>query len=265
VPNTLLFLTNYTLVVSTVKAFFKNPIGFLKAVKHSKKNKRTYGIKQNALTDPFINEEKLNIVFLPEFLQPFRKSLGERFFFAIPIIGENNYEDKEIRYAADKPLVYISFGNMSGDCSNETKNIINILLKYDVNILLSTCDGADIDVLENDKLKIRKFVNQEKVLKHASLFINHGGIHSVYEAIWYKVPQICIPNQTEQEANARIVKRLKCGHYVKKTDIKKLDNAVCRTLNNKAYLNVERLSVKMRNDAQMSEVIGRINQYLYEE
>ena len=48
------------------------------------------------------------------------------------------------------------------------------------------------------------------------IFINHGGLNSVYESIYLNKKQICIPMQEEQRFNALICRHKKIGGYVKK-------------------------------------------------
>jgi len=262
IPRLISFLTNRALIRNTIHSFLKSPFETLKVLRESRRYKKKYGLKQNPLTDPFVSEEDLNIVFLPEFFQPQRNLLGEKYFFTKPIIEENTVVDADIEFINDKPLVYVCLGTMSGDCKKETEAIIKILLKRDVNILLSKGRGAGIDIPENEKLIIRDFVNQENVLKSASLFINHGGMHSVYESIWYKVPQICIPNQTEQESNARTVQKIKCGVYVKKLDEKKLEKTVDMILSGNAKFDIVKRSNEMKNGAPLADAIKRMETYL---
>jgi len=262
IPGLVSFLTNRALIRNTMHSFFKSPLESLKVLKESRRYKKRYGLKQNPLTDPFVSEQDLNLIFLPEFFQPQRNLLGEKYFFTKPIIEENTFVDTGIEFANDRPLVYVCLGTMSGDCKKETEAIINILLKKDVNILLSTGRGAGIDITQNEKLIIKDFVNQENVLKSAFLFINHGGMHSVYESIWYNVPQICIPNQTEQESNARTVQKIKCGMYVKKLDERKLEKMVDMILNGNAKLDIAKRSDEMRNGAPLADAIKRMETYL---
>jgi UDP:flavonoid glycosyltransferase YjiC (YdhE family) len=50
-----------------------------------------------------------------------------------------------------------------------------------------------------------------EVLKHADLFITHGGMNSVNEAIYYGVPMLVMPFINDQPENAEQVERLKLG------------------------------------------------------
>ena len=67
-----------------------------------------------------------------------------------------------------------------------------------------------------ENLDTYKFVEQLSFLKNVEIFINHGGLNSVYESIYLNKKQICIPMQEEQRLTALICKHKKIGGYVKK-------------------------------------------------
>ena len=53
--------------------------------------------------------------------------------------------------------------------------------------------------------------NQLALLPKTGLFVNHGGLNSVYESLYFGVFQICIPQQEEQRLTARLVEKKKLG------------------------------------------------------
>ena len=62
-----------------------------------------------------------------------------------------------------------------------------------------------------------------ELLKNCKLFINHGGLNSVYESIDCSVVQICIPQQEEQKMNAKIVQKLGIGICIDSFDDRKIE------------------------------------------
>ena len=64
--------------------------------------------------------------------------------------------------------------------------------------------------LKNDVL-VKKKIPQLYVLKHSYLFITSGGMNSIKEAIYYKIPMIIFPISSEQRLNGLIVEKLKIG------------------------------------------------------
>jgi MGT family glycosyltransferase len=58
---------------------------------------------------------------------------------------------------------------------------------------------------------VQAFVPQLDLLQKVDLFITHGGMNSVNEALYYGVPLIIVPRQIEQALNGRQVARHGAG------------------------------------------------------
>lgn len=83
--------------------------------------------------------------------------------------------------------------------------------------------GADFDISRLGRIPenfiIRNQVPQITVLKQASLFITHGGMNSVSEAMTYGVPMLVIPFVSDQPVNARQVAKLGLGRILDQKSI----------------------------------------------
>ena len=53
------------------------------------------------------------------------------------------------------------------------------------------------------------------MLKKTRLFVNHGGLNSVYESLYFGIFQLCLPQQEEQKLTALVAERKKFGLYVR--------------------------------------------------
>ena len=60
-------------------------------------------------------------------------------------------------------------------------------------------------------IHLYSFVSQLEVLKNCGLFITHGGMNSVNEAIYYGVPMLVIPVGNDQPTVAKRVEQLNLG------------------------------------------------------
>ena len=67
----------------------------------------------------------------------------------------------------------------------------------------------------HDNITLCKWVNQIDVIPHCRLFVNQGGLNSVYESIYFGIPQLCIPKQEEQRLDSRTVQKKKLGFFRK--------------------------------------------------
>ena len=52
---------------------------------------------------------------------------------------------------------------------------------------------------------MQQWLPQQDLLGHPAvkLGLSHGGIHSMYEALWYSKPMVLVPIATDQFDNAR--------------------------------------------------------------
>ena len=203
-----IFLKN----ISEVKKILKQEIDF------RKENK----LKRINLIDLFVNEADETIVFTPKEFQPLSWTFSKKFHFIgttikdkICVKDENSDEQNHYEY-------YISFGTIF----NENKEYLQKLIDYcnEKNCKTIVSAGNTLELINtNENIKIEKKVNQVKLLPNCDFFINHAGINSVLESIYYEVPQICIPLQEEQRYVAKVVQRKKLGIYMKKFNPKNLE------------------------------------------
>lgn len=110
-------------------------------------------------------------------------------------------------------IIYISFGTVFGDKMSVAilafmKKINNIAKGYNNVIFIFSLGKAkwsskDIAALTN--VYTFEFVPQTYLLEHCSLFITHGGLNSIKEAIDKSVPMLVFPLDIDQIGNSRKV------------------------------------------------------------
>ncbi|MBC1385551.1 glycosyltransferase [Listeria innocua] len=93
-------------------------------------------------------------------------------------------------------------------------------------------------------------MNQKYVLSKADLFITHGGMNSIMEAISNEVPMLLNPITPEQRINSLIVNNKKIGITNYKRDKwKTTGEAIEDLLNNSMYKsNIHKLNLKINNE-----------------
>ena len=109
-------------------------------------------------------------------------------------------------------MVYISIGTILKGGENFFRACLEAFEKEKVTVVLSV-GNFDISRLKHipENFVIRNRVPQITVLKQASLFITHGGMNSVSEAMVHGVPMLVIPFVSDQPVNARQVEKLGLG------------------------------------------------------
>ena len=66
---------------------------------------------------------------------------------------------------------------------------------------------------------VKEYVPQPDVLKKTSVFISHGGLNSVNEALYYGVPVIAIPQANDQFMVSRQLSAVEAGLSLKMEDL----------------------------------------------
>lgn len=111
--------------------------------------------------------------------------------------------------AYDKPLLYCSLGTYSHVYRYSRRlfdAVIGALLQRDdlqAVVQVGTC--AEIEAFGEqlpERIRLVKHAPQLEILARAQIFITHGGLSSVREAIYFGVPMLVFPCWNEQPGNA---------------------------------------------------------------
>jgi zeaxanthin glucosyltransferase len=111
-------------------------------------------------------------------------------------------------------LIYCSFGTIEPKKKKAMLSFLKKLFQVDTDesylLLISlNSDQKDIDGLTvHENIYIFKSLPQLEILRHADLFITHGGLNSIKESIWAGVPVLVYPIHPEYDPNgnaARVV------------------------------------------------------------
>jgi MGT family glycosyltransferase len=173
-----------------------------------------YDLAPLRLTDPFTTAEALNVVTLPRSFQPDADTLDERYVFVGPSISPRG--DKSgfpLERLADNPTLYVSLGTVFNANPEFFDACFDAFADSDWQVVLSVGTRTDPSTLTRipDNFLVRSHVPQLKVLEHTDVFVTHGGMNSVMEAIYYGVPMVVVPQQPEQAMTATRVAELGLG------------------------------------------------------
>jgi MGT family glycosyltransferase len=119
------------------------------------------------------------------------------------------------------PLIYVSLGTMNNDDVAFFKTCIEAFAAGSYSVIMSTGNRVSPETFGTlpPNITVHKWVPQIEVLKHASLFVSHGGMNSVHDALYLGVPLLVVPQQTEQTLTAMRVVELGAGLMLKKTEV----------------------------------------------
>jgi MGT family glycosyltransferase len=160
--------------------------------------------------------EKININFIPKFLQPNGNIFDQRFFF----IGSCfNTDILNETHKKEGKTIVISPSITSETGPEYFKIFIEALRESPWHVILAIGDKIDPTTLgplpSNFKIKI----SPREFLSSASLFIGPGGTISTLEALANAVPVILIPQDLFHVHTAYCVEQLGLGISLKKTEI----------------------------------------------
>lgn len=177
----------------------------------------------NWLDEIIYNPPQLNLVYALREYQPYETEFPEEQY---KFLGPSIYKRKEENFdyvKGEKPLVYISLGTIIKGAASFFKNCMEAFRGENVDLIISVGHQFNIKKLKNipPNVYIYKSVPQLKVLKMADVFVTHGGMNSVSEALFYGVPMVVIPFVSDQPVNARCVERLGLGKMLEYSKVNK--------------------------------------------
>ena len=211
------------IATSSVPLVLKHGGGMRRLIRQDKRFRKVRGLKGFKLIDLYMNTADVTLVMTPYRLQP----LSWTFPKSVHFVGTTIKEQIEMLHGAEYEDYdcYISMGTVFGQNVNEMKEFLELPGMREKKIIISVPSAPDwMTAMPN--VRAEKWVYNVDLIPHCGLFINVGGVSSVYTAMYYGVRQISIPAQEEERYNARIMKKHKAGFYLKKYDTEKLYNAV---------------------------------------
>ncbi|KAK9505170.1 hypothetical protein O3M35_009280 [Rhynocoris fuscipes] len=163
------------------------------------------------------------------------------------VTGDKLPQDLQIIMdSAKEGIIYFSFGsyiNISTLQPFMRKAIFSALGCMKQKILMKIEDSKLLNGYQLQNIEARTWFPQSSVLAHENckLFITHGGLHGLMEAIYHAVPMVGIPLVADQKHNTKFIEKLGIGIVIDKEDLSetKLSNAINTVLKDQSY--VERI------------------------
>ncbi|HTN54784.1 MAG TPA: macrolide family glycosyltransferase [Microbacterium sp.] len=156
--------------------------------------------------------EPLNLVFTSPQFQPHSGRFDDTYRFVGPSLGVRPinppFPDRLLR----EPVLYASLGTVYRAPTGMLRALAEALSTEAGTVVLATGDvsPADLGRLPSNVVA-QPFVPQPEVLARTAVFVTHGGMNSVNEALHAGVPMLVIPQGADQPAVARRVVELGAG------------------------------------------------------
>ena len=134
-------------------------------------------------------------------------------------------------------MVYVSLGTVMHERKRFCKNCVTALKGMDVDAVLSVGTAENLSALGPlpPSIQAAKRVDQLSVLRRADVFLTHCGMNSASEAIWYGVPTVLDPQQSEEAAVADRMEELGMGLRLPSENPKDIEEALQKVLSDASF------------------------------
>ncbi|MEV4807197.1 macrolide family glycosyltransferase [Nonomuraea sp. NPDC049421] len=173
---------------------------------------RAYDTGRLPLLDLANVRQPLNLVFTARAFQPDAESFDGSYRFVGPSLGERPRDPSFPMDELRDPVLYASPGTVLDAGPELLRTFAAALAPLGGTVVISTgrTDPAALGPLPQNVLA-RRFVPQLELLDRAALFVTHGGMNGVNEALHAGVPMLVIPQGADQPLVARRVAELGAG------------------------------------------------------
>ncbi len=174
------------------------------------------------LSDIFFWKEPRVIVYTSKLFHPQSEAFDSAYRFVGPAIMDRGEAiDFPIRDLTASKLIYISLGTIHNNLTDFYKKCFDAFSGEAVQIILSVGTKTQPESLGTipDNFIVRSYMPQLEILKRADVFISHGGLNSVSEALFYGVPVIAVPIANDQPIVAKRIEELGAGLALRPEDI----------------------------------------------
>ncbi len=159
----------------------------------------------------------LNIAFLTRYFQPYEEHFDSSYVFVGPTIDTSRPEmPMVIEKQPGQQLIYIAVGTLYKANIEFFQACMAAFADPQYAVIMSigkAVDPADLGEIPAN-FTVAQYVPQLQILQEADLFITHGGMSSINEAVTFGVPMVVVPNTIEQSINAARLEQLQCGLYL---------------------------------------------------
>jgi len=158
----------------------------------------------------------VNIVYTSREFQPDTPYIDDSFHFVGPSILLTTRKQTDFPWGLVDPArtkIYLSLGTLYNLKIEFYRTVFKAFADHPAQFILSVGSQTDLHALGPvpDHFLIQAHVPQLELLQKVDVFITHGGMNSVNEALNEGVPLVVVPQQIEQALNGRQVACQRAG------------------------------------------------------
>ncbi|HEY5882836.1 MAG TPA: glycosyltransferase [Nakamurella sp.] len=117
--------------------------------------------------------------------------------------------------------VYLTLGTVTNQRPGVFAAVLDGCARLPVNVVVTTGPGVDPATVAGGRPAVlaRPYLPQSLVLPHCSAVVSHCGAGTMFGALCHALPQLCLPQGTDQPANADAVTRAGAGLVLDPGDV----------------------------------------------
>jgi len=183
---------------------------------------KKYGIAKPQVFDMFTNRAMMNIVYTTKQFQPFSEVFDDTFKFVGPsIASRSDSSTGSFEVPDESSVIYISLGTVFNDKADFYRMCYEAFADIGHTVVLSV--GKRTNIANLGKMPrnfiVQEFVPQLELLQRTALFVTHGGMNSVSEALYFGVPFIVVPQSADQNLVGQRIEQLGAGKALRMTGV----------------------------------------------
>ncbi len=112
-----------------------------------------------------------------------------------------------------RSTVYLTLGTVTNEQPDVFRAALDGCARHPVNVAVTTGPGVDPAAVVGDRPAVLAvpYLSQALLLPHCSAVVSHCGAGTMFGALCFGLPQICLPQGTDQPSNAAAVARAGAG------------------------------------------------------
>ncbi|HHK5613612.1 TPA: macrolide family glycosyltransferase [Bacillus paranthracis] len=199
-----------------------------------------FGVKPKNNLQFMHNKGDITLVYTSRYFQPNSDLFGENNIFIGPSISKRKTNvEFPLELLKGKKVIYISMGTLLEGLEPFFNMCIDTFSDFDGIVVMAIGDRNDRSKIKEapNNFIITSYVPQSEILNEADVFITHGGMNSVHDAIYFNVPFVIIPHDKDQPMIAQRLTELEAAHRLLKenVNVQTLKEAVTDVLSNEKY------------------------------
>ncbi|MFK4302883.1 MULTISPECIES: macrolide family glycosyltransferase [unclassified Paenibacillus] len=233
--------------------------------------KERFGVAPEDMVQFMNNSGELNVVYTSRYFQPDGDRFGEENLFIGPSFPERKGEHSfPLDVLQNNKVLYISMGTVLDHVEDFFNTCIEAFSDFEGMVVIAAGEKADFTKINPapEHFIISPYVPQLEVLRHADVFITHGGMNSVNEGIHFNVPLVVLPQDKDQPMVAQRLTELQAGYRITKEHINahSLREAVHEVISNAAYKKgIQKINDSFQQSGGTEKALAKIDAYLEKE